>query len=411
MLMQKRIFSSLVVLWTVVSAAFVHAQTSFAQFNTPDSYIDNLLEKLLNEGTLKWGKKAVVQRFCTHALNARMVYSDEVSNTLIYDPRQSVFLYTLCRHVEIKEELFAEALTKESGWYLKLRKLEDFGLICETRDDGVLQPKWCIPGCSATDAMANKCDFSALLPDLMSILMNDYSNGALALVYGVYDTEDKNLDDLANDFGFQHLDGVFYTDKFLEYPNTHSYLKKHLKRARKLTTKTKMIDLPVIMAEGRKLTKEDCGNTALQSPDKMYNLFACPYSNASVYGQNRIKFAGYTNLMYNEVMWYQLFVNYYAYMLQANKIWLQDFAITQRATESWDKIDYEIMKLKKDVAVHQEAIKTSLRMLTNIHATFSVHIWFQMYYEEVKKFRNALAKIYTPIHQLYYKLRNVQAER
>lgn len=168
--------------------------------------------------------------------------------------------------------------------------------------------------------MMNGCDFSALLPDVFKTLMNDYSNGALSLVYGVYDTEDKKVDELANDFGFQYLDGVLYTSTFTEYPDTHSYLKNYLKKARKLTTKTKIIALPAIIKQGRTLAKEKCGNEALTNATKLYDIFACPYSNASIYGQNRIKFAGYINVMYNEMMRYQMFVNYYAYMISENKV-------------------------------------------------------------------------------------------
>ncbi len=46
-----------------------------------------------------------------------------------------------------------------------------------------------------------------------------------------------------------------------------------------------------------------------------------------------------------------------------------------------------------------------------MQATFPVHIGLLAYYEDVLEFRKALVKIYTPIHQLYYKLRNVQQKQ
>jgi hypothetical protein len=49
--------------------------------------------------------------------------------------------------------------------------------------------------------------------------------------------------------------------------------------------------------------------------------------------------------------------------------------------------------------------------INNIRATFPLHIWLQIYYEDVVWFRKSLAKIYTPIHQLNYKLRNIQEKK
>lgn len=62
---------------------------------------------------------------------------------------------------------------------------------------------------------------------------------------------------------------------------------------------------------------------------------------------------------------------------------------------------------------HQIATKAthnSIQQVGQIHASFPIHIHLTAYYEVIKKIRNQLARIYTPLHQLYYKLRNVQSQ-
>jgi hypothetical protein len=49
--------------------------------------------------------------------------------------------------------------------------------------------------------------------------------------------------------------------------------------------------------------------------------------------------------------------------------------------------------------------------LKNMYSTFPVHIWLMAYYEDLLVFRKNFVKIYTPIHQLYYKLENQQNQR
>lgn len=51
------------------------------------------------------------------------------------------------------------------------------------------------------------------------------------------------------------------------------------------------------------------------------------------------------------------------------------------------------------------------KTLQNMQATFPIHIGLLAYYEDVLAFRKSIVQIYTPIHQLYYKLRNVQEKK
>jgi hypothetical protein len=50
-----------------------------------------------------------------------------------------------------------------------------------------------------------------------------------------------------------------------------------------------------------------------------------------------------------------------------------------------------------------------MRILDNIQTTYPMHIGMQAYLEDIKWYRKQLGKIHTPMHQLYYLLRNVQS--
>jgi hypothetical protein len=50
----------------------------------------------------------------------------------------------------------------------------------------------------------------------------------------------------------------------------------------------------------------------------------------------------------------------------------------------------------------------SIRILKNIERTFPIHIGLVAYFEDLINFRKKFVQLFTPFHQLYYKLRNVE---
>jgi len=68
----------------------------------------------------------------------------------------------------------------------------------------------------------------------------------------------------------------------------------------------------------------------------------------------------------------------------------------------------QIGSLTREIDLSRQAVNTMQQTITNFHATFPIHIGLRAYHEDVLSMRKAMAKIYTPVHQLYYKLRNVQ---
>jgi hypothetical protein len=51
-----------------------------------------------------------------------------------------------------------------------------------------------------------------------------------------------------------------------------------------------------------------------------------------------------------------------------------------------------------------------MRQMGNLESTYPIHIWFLMYQEDLLNIRDNFSKIYLPLHQLHYKLENVQSK-
>ncbi|MBP7007238.1 hypothetical protein KBB05_00485 [Patescibacteria group bacterium] len=71
-------------------------------------------------------------------------------------------------------------------------------------------------------------------------------------------------------------------------------------------------------------------------------------------------------------------------------------------------LDEEARKAQLEIEVANESIVQDMKIIRNLFANFPIHIGYVAYLEDLVNFRNELVKLYTPIHQMYYKLRNAQ---
>jgi hypothetical protein len=71
-------------------------------------------------------------------------------------------------------------------------------------------------------------------------------------------------------------------------------------------------------------------------------------------------------------------------------------------------LDEEWRKAQIELEVATNAIQQDFKIIRNLFAKFPIHIALVAYLEDLVRFRNTLVKLYTPIHQMYYKLRNTQ---
>ncbi len=118
------------------------------------------------------------------------------------------------------------------------------------------------------------------------------------------------------------------------------------------------------------------------------------------------------NLLINEYFWYSLYLNVYKYVLNAKALWIsfnseQIYYNTDFSTVSSDYVD-KIKKIDTYLILTRKSINYSIRIINNIYWTFPLHVALLSYFEDLVYFRKYFVTIFTPFHQLYYKLRNVE---
>lgn len=82
-----------------------------------------------------------MQTFCTTALGQGLTTNNE-GQALLYDPRQSVFLYFLCNHVgKFEHDFIIDNTYRLDKKYLNKKSFSDLQLICKTKEDGTTEPE------------------------------------------------------------------------------------------------------------------------------------------------------------------------------------------------------------------------------------------------------------------------------
>ncbi len=175
------------------------------------------------------------------------------------------------------------------------------------------------------------------------------------------------------------------TDKKYSYPSTCKKLKEYFYAARNLITSN--------------------ADNILNDENifKEYDKWEKNTITSWLYWGNISKFI---DLVYNELMYYSLFIEYYSYLLQSKsefKNWdvknFSDKVVNNknRVSEMYNNIDGS-----------RKAIQTSIQILKETQYTFPIHIWFLMYSEDIYKFVWNMNKTLTPIYTLQDIFKNVQ---
>ncbi len=114
----------------------------------------------------------------------------------------------------------------------------------------------------------------------------------------------------------------------------------------------------------------------------------------------------FISLVYNELMYYSLFIEYYSYLLQSKS----EF-------KNWDVKNFSdkvvnnknrVSEMYNNIDASRKAIQTSIQILKEAQYTFPIHIWFLMYSEDIYKFVWNMNKTLTPIYTLQDIFKNVQ---
>ena len=377
---KKIIYKVLILLLTSVWISFFPI---LAENLSCDSMVLVLNSKFTNLSEM-WSIKSISQNFCEQIHNSKCDDNINTYDSDYFDANQSVFLTLLCDNVD-KWQNFTFINRTWSESILKKKTFFDFN-IYNMEVDGT-------DNCSSKTNM-NWCDFSKHLAKIFNEIINDYFNIWQTRIYGIREFQEKfDASISANEFSNENfLIKVCDPNNKEYYKKSCKYLKNYMKTANKLLSKTKVINV-------KKLTEQnndwDCDNKFSE------NILYC-----GLLGSNNNFNDDFLNLIYNEYLWYRLFMEYYSSNLSTNSklSHIKSNSDTEKLADNKEKIIW----IQQNNIKIREALSSSLTSLSEISQTFPLHIWFTMYQEITNLFMKELSKIYPPIRTLADKLRNVQ---
>lgn len=399
---QKQHRYTVISLWIIIpcvmAAVFLIPKRVKAEpQNSPDVYLSYIA------GGLWWAinaesKKDLIQTYCETMENENVQNWFLDKNAIYYSPKFSLFVTALCNSV----------IKKPTSYYIKEK------LVWKTSWSEITKKQF--PECDPEKDM-KKCDLSILLPALFTAAMNDHSTLSVAWWAIQWDVKDRVRQFSDTYFSWMKAicgewDSYYISSKsasneqnaLCSHPVTNQTLKNTISML-----EDQMKNLRILQwDQWNKLKTDNC-----KTPEWSYeNMVACAYTNAS--SQDAIWFQ--YNLWYNELMYYKLLLTWLANdKLKDPNVapFVVDAAKQTQNLENKNRMQItdEIMNLQRELVLSQNAIQIMEKSIANIRSTFPIHIWLQAYYEDAVNFRDTLVKVYTPIHQLNYKLRNIQDKR
>lgn len=351
----------------------------YSEDTTKEWFINNLTNNFALALNNNRSRQGLIEAYCA-ATSEAAGFIDPSAPGLYYDPKQSLFVTLLCTHSD------QPATTKD---FIKSFDREDKK----------------IDGCERDGDMTS-CDFATFLPELFAIVMNDLSKAKLAQLYtyqqwsvdeaikAFSDTYFWPGESICGSKNVTYLGASQWSEKEAPclHPQTRGILAQFITQAGQLVEQTTYIDA------NKLLTAQDsvCSETSKE-------FLVCAFSNSNL---NTNAWESFHNTLYNELLFYKLFSTFVM-----NQLYYPDYQAFRIYSYETEKADQEIARLRQEISLSEEATMFMEKTLQNMQTAFPMHIWLLAYYEDVIAFRKALIRIYTPIDQLYYKLRNVQQKQ
>lgn len=409
------------------------------QWNIQNNYLGNvtvqestLIDNLVVDRSYDRERYAIITQFCDTMLGIKekwnIAYTCFDYDGFRYDPRQSLFVYALCVNMDKRDtgEKYKPEFEVTYPWDITttlkdmIKKDLDLNKIwwipTQAQLDADTAYSSCDPKWSDGKASMQACNFSAFAPHILETVMNDYSNLILAALYGYKygknkDERKKAIHEFSmthfkgdaadpqapcNDPTVDYLQDTPYTlegdKKHCSHPQTYKMVDQLLQGVAQLTEKTDMLD-------AKEVFKLDC-------KDRQGTLHACAFSTTWTIFAER-SWEVYKNLLTNELMYYSIFLDYYTnlivYDAKYNPLSFENLADTMK------KNGEEVQLIAQEKQLAMQATTQMMRMLSNFYALYPIHIWLSAYYEDLVQYRDILARMYTPLHQLFfYLLRNTQ---
>lgn len=344
----------------------------------------------------------VIENMCTSlfALGTWCLYTKDDIVQSMYLARDSLFLYEVCSQVvKTPAQL---ALIPE---YFNQKFSPDLMFI---KDEALSSWKK-TSNCPDKKGSFNNCDLSVYLPDLFSIIMDNYFSVKQSKVYGlknIADSLDKQIAQFSLDY-FPPLANICDSTSNL-YPKTCKFLTKYMERAKKLLTVKRWFKNITLFDFG--VLKPDKNIVCPSLVSQVYSLDSYDLLYCGLYDESSTSMTHFTNLVYNELFWYRILIAYYASYARANPdTFLQNTSYQDQTPEQKKAVMFQkVEDISTQSQRAQLGIELAFKILRERRNTFPLHIGFMMYQEDVYRFMKKLGKIYTPFVTLHDKLINVQ---
>lgn len=347
------------------------------------SYLINQINTQLVRGKNRSvGKRNLINDYCQTMLDPNN--SNQIgSRYRNYDAKQSVFLYLLCNNQWLKyQESFADFLWESEEQYLKHSNFiklwyEDY---CPEK----YQETCNIP-------LITKKILNDILEELF-ILQQARSIG-LTLVA----TDNKEIQQKIDDLAYESfmIQG-FCSDKTHNYPKTCNIWEGHIKWYYTSLKQLRIFKIDSLLKQAQIREKGEVLRTCdLEKYPDEYNIILC-----WTVGETESWLKPFINVIYNEVLRYQLFLSYY------------NQYISDREPNNITSLEQqELIEIPKNLNVMYETIHQSIRDLLDFHNSYIVHIGLLSHQEDLLRMRDKwLSKLITPFYNIYEKVRNVQIQ-
>jgi hypothetical protein len=386
---------TLIVTHVFVSAQNIQTTEDFSAFTTAlQRELDFISAQGNNNRNPLVMRERVFRDFCKviDKVGASLPAYQNGAEKIIYYPKQSIFVHILCWPFGFKSELgdFAVGADEDKQYFLKDDRQT---LSIHRRSSDPNQPS--DTACDPLSTMES-CDVAKKFTSVMHDILNDMFDIKQADIYGWLVT-DPNMDTKKRVDNFVSKNLMWLElcpDKKCEYPKTENRLKAYFKRGEWLLKSLTILNWPYINSQ-----IPPAKNCSLPFT-REYKVFLCAYS------QDMSSLALFVAAVQNEMFFYRLFMAWYMWWMQAERRLQPE---QYRDTQVYEaKLTDIINKTQQQIARTQEAVDMSFKLLREMYATFPIHIWLLVYYEDLYRFRKELVKVVTPLYTLYDKLRNVQ---
>lgn len=392
----------IIIFWLLYFLFILMPNITFGQSITSVSeYTKNITDDI--DKTRLWIKQedrkiyTIFNRLCTNIIKKE----DIIIQWHTYNPQESLFVTIICNSLQsdkLSKESINDKLSLNS--IIKRKNLRDLWLVCSKRQWTSLSQNIGDTSCE-NFSLENDMDYPFLFQKTMSAIQNDWINLSLARIYWVTNSEISNSD-LANKYITEHFQTIGKIPEAKNYPNTHKQLVQYIKNGKNIQKEAYIIDHSKIQT----LDISKAPSISLFFSEDISSKID-PITQSPLFQKIN------TDIVFNEIFFYTIFTSIYKEYLERIRTTDEKLLPPSREEKNFTTKQAITLQQWRVEKYHSEIINTtqeSIRQLWNLESSYPIHIWFLMYQEDLLNLRNNLAKIYLPLHQLHYKLENVQSK-